>query len=258
MAEATARPEEAAILTAPGFAAFHGFTTRAGGISEGAYRSRNLGLSSGDDPRAVEANRTELLDELGFPRERVCAFHQVHGDRVLLASPGWFEQEADAAVTDDPGLLLVVSGADCLPLLFHDPVRGAVGAAHAGWRGSAAGIAARVVEAMGRHFGSDPTDLRVIVGPGILGRCYQVGAEVVEAFRNAGFPSDVATPDAQEGRWLLDLPAANRVVLANAGVPATNVTCLDRCTHCEPEVFYSHRRDRGKTGRHWAFVALPR
>jgi polyphenol oxidase len=250
--------QDPAILTLAGFGALHGFTTRAGGVSKGPFASRNLGLSSGDDPSAVETNRTRLLAELGFSRERVCAFHQVHGTRVLLAEPGWFEEEADAAVTDDPELLLVVSGADCLPLLFHDPVRGAVGAAHAGWRGTAAGIAARVVEAMTAHFGSRPADLRVAIGPGILGDCYQVGPEVVAAFTEAGFPADVARPDAQADRFLLDLVAANRAVLSGAGVPLDRVRSVDRCTHCEPATFYSHRRDQGRTGRHWAFVALPR
>lgn len=246
------------ILTLEGFGALHGFTTRAGGVSQGPFASRNLGLSSGDDPTTVETNRSLLLASLGFTRENVCAFHQVHGSRVLLAEPGWFEEEADAAVTDDPELLLVVSGADCLPLLFFDPVRGAVGAAHAGWRGSAAGIAARVVEAMASHFGSRPADLRVAIGPGILGNCYQVGPEVVSAFTQAGFPSDVARPDDEDGRFLLDLEAANRFVMRSAGVLPEQVRSIGRCTHCEPETFYSHRRDRGRTGRHWAFVALPR
>ena len=246
------------ILTLEGFGALHGFTTRAGGVSQGPFASRNLGLSSGDDPAAVDANRTRLLAELGFSKEDVCAFHQVHGTRVLLAEPGWFEEEADAAVTDDPEVLLVVSGADCLPLLFHDPVQGAVGAAHAGWRGTAAGIAARVVEAMTARFGSRPADLRVAIGPGILGDCYQVGPEVVDAFTEAGFPSGVARPDVVADRFLLDLVAANRIVLEGAGVPPDRVLALDRCTHCEPATFYSHRRDRGRTGRHWAYVALPR
>lgn len=246
------------LLSAPGFGTLHGFTGRAGGVSEGAFASLNLGLSSGDDVRAVERNRDLLLGHLGFTREQVCAFDQVHGDKVLAGDPGWFEAEADAAVTARRDVLLVVSSADCVPLLFHDPVRGVVGAAHCGWRGTVAGLAGKVVEAMVARHGCRPGDVRVALGPCMRGDCYQVGPEVVEAFAAAGFPPGCRRPDpAAADRWLLDLPAANRWSLAEAGVLGANVTDLAVCTHCRPESFYSHRRDRGVTGRHWAFVALP-
>lgn len=243
-----------ALLRAPGFPPLHGFTTRLGGVSAGAYASLNLGLSSGDAADLVAANRDALLAAVGVPRERVCAFHQVHGDRVLEGAPAWFEEEADAATSDRPDTLLVVSVADCFPLLFFDPRLRVVGAAHCGWRGTVRGLAARTVRALCERYGSRPEDVRVAIGPGIQGGCYQVGPEVVTAFRQAGFPDAVATPDA-EGRHRLDLVAANRVSLAEAGVDPANVWSLGACTHCEPERFYSHRRDRGVTGRHWAFIA---
>lgn len=244
-----------AVLTAPDLPWPHGFTTRAGGVSSGAYASLNLGLSSGDEEEAVEANRERLLSALGFERGDVCAFHQVHGDRVLAGDASWFAERADAATTNVPGRLLVVSVADCLPLLFFDPVAGAVGAAHCGWRGTVAGLAGTVVARMRERYGTRPADLRVAIGPGIQGSCYQVGGEVVDAFREAGFPATVATPD-DDGRHRLDLVAANRWALARSGVADGHIWSAELCTHCRPELF-SHRRDAGKTGRHWAFIALP-
>jgi polyphenol oxidase len=244
------------VLTAPDLPWPHGFTLRAGGVSTGPYASLNLGLSSGDDPDSVEANRERVLSALGVSREAVCAFHQEHGTRVLDGSPTWFTERADAATTATPDRLLVVSVADCLPLLYFDAATGAVGAAHCGWRGTAAGLAARVVSTMAERYGTRAEDVTVAIGPGIQGACYQVGDEVVEIYRRAGFPGSLATPDAQ-GRFRLDLVAANRWALERAGVRSERVWSADACTHCDPHSFFSHRRDRGVTGRHWAFIGAP-
>lgn len=250
-----AAPPSGRYLRAAALPVTHGFTTRRGGLSGEPFGSLNLGLSSGDERERVEANRDRLLAELGFERGAVCAFDQVHGDRVLDGRPGWFDEEADAAVSDDPEVLLVVSVADCLPVLFHDPEHGAVGAAHCGWRGTVAGLAAKVVGVMAERFGTRPEALRVALGPGIAGACYQVGPEVVERFGAAGFPARVIGPDVEAGRGRLDIPAANRWLLERAGVAPGHIEELGRCTHCEPELFYSYRRDAGRTGRHWAFIS---
>lgn len=247
--------EALSVLSAPDLPWPHGFTLRGGGVSGGAYASLNLGLSSGDARDAVEANRDRLLAALGYARGDVCAFDQVHGDRVLAGEASWFTECADAATTDVPGRLLVVSVADCFPLLFHDPARGAVAAAHCGWRGTVAGLAAGVVRSMTERYGSRAGDLRVAIGPGIGGACYQVGPEVVDAYRRAGFPPDIATPD-HEGRYRLDLVAANRWALVRAGVRPERIWSAGVCTHCEPAHYFSHRRDAGVTGRHWAFIGV--
>jgi YfiH family protein len=249
------------VLTAAGFGAVHGFTTRAGGHaiggSVGHYARLNLGLSSGDERPVVEGNRDALLGRLGFARSEVCCFDQVHGDRVSAGDPGWFVEEADAAVTARDDVLLVVSSADCVPLLFHDPVAGVVGVAHCGWKGTAAKLAAKVVLTMAERHGSDPADVRVALGPCIRGGCYQVGEDVTSRFAAAGHPATVWRPDpSAPGRFLLDLPVANALALAEAGVRPENLLDLGRCTHCEPAEFYSHRRDKGLTGRHWAYVSL--
>jgi YfiH family protein len=243
----------AQLLTVPNLHALHGFTTRAGGVSEGPYASLNLGLSSGDEAGCVAENRCRVLSALGVSRSQVCAVNQVHGNTVLQAAPSWFEYDADALTTDNSELLLVISTADCLPLLFHDPVKRAVGAAHCGWRGTVACIAGKVVKAMGERYGSSPTDLHIAIGPGIRGCCYQVGAEVAADFLEAGFPESVFQPDGAR-RFRLDLAAANRWALGSAGVPEGNVYDTGLCTHCDPERFYSHRRDAGRTGRHWAVI----
>lgn len=249
----SAPPAQLEFVTAPGFAPLHGFTTRVGGVSEGFYASLNLGLSSGDAREAVEANRDLVLGRLGVPRARVCAFDQVHGKRVLVGSPSWFEHEADAAVSDDPGLLLVVSGADCPPILFFDPASGAVGAAHAGWRGTLAGVAGEVVHALRREYGADPGDLSVVIGPGIGACCYEVSSDVAGSFTAAGFGEACLVQGGGE-RPHLDLVRANREVLERAGVDPEHVQSLDACTSCLPELYFSHRRDAGKTGRQWGYV----
>lgn len=247
--------EQLELVTNPNLNVPHGFSTRLGGVSEGVYSSLNLGLSTGDEPAAVHENRRRLLETFGVTRAAACALSQVHGSRVVEAAPGWYEQEADAAVTDNPDLLLLISVADCVPLLFHDPRHNAVGAAHSGWRGTADKIAPAVIRTMGERFGSSPADIRVAIGPCISAVNYQVGAEVVAAFAEAGFPEHICRPDDQE-RYCLDLVAANRWLLAGAGIPQANIWDSGCCTFADPARFYSHRRDGRKRGSHWAAIRL--
>lgn len=243
------------LLRAPNIAVPHGFTLRSGGVSGSPFASLNLGLSSGDEAENVDRNRQRVLGAVGVSKDKVFAFNQVHGTRIIEGEPSWFTEDADAAMTDHPDHLLIISVADCLPLLFHDPVREVIGAAHCGWRGTVAGLADKMVRRLQDGYDVNPKTLQVAIGPGIRGACYQVGGEVVEQFREAGFPDDIATPD-DEGRFRLDLVAANRWRLEQAGVPAANIADVGRCTHCEPDAFYSYRRDAGTTGRHWALICL--
>jgi YfiH family protein len=138
-------------------------------------------------------------------------------------------------------------------VLFHDPITGAVGAAHCGWRGTVEEIAAKTLDKMATLYGCDPAEVRVAFGPSILAANYQVGAEVVAAFRAAGFPKHVYTPDGT-GRFLLDVAAANRWLLLQSGVQSANLWESGLCTYGDPVRFFSHRRDNGKTGRHWAVI----
>ncbi len=241
------------LLRAPHIPVSHGFTTRAGGVSGGPYSSLNLGLSSGDAEAPVSENRRRVLETFGVDERSACAFSQVHGTRVLTGEPSWFEEAADAVVSNTPGLALIISTADCLPVLFYDPATGAVGAAHCGWRGTVQGIATATVHKLTELYGSNPTDLRVAFGPGISRPNYQVGAEVVAEFQQAGFPESVYEPDGS-GRFLLDVAAANRWALLGLGVNPANLWESGVCTYAEPERFFSHRRDRGRTGRHWTVI----
>lgn len=234
----------------------HGFSPRVGGVSRAPWAQLNLGASVGDDPAAVQENRRRVAAAFGVGLERVARLDQVHGAVVRVAGADTVGLDGDGWVSDDPAWLLAVSAADCLPVLMVDRRRGAVAAAHAGWRGTAAGIVRAAVDALARQYGSDPTDLQAWLGPSIQGACYQVGPEVVAAVRaDPAVPDAAAWPDPAGGdRWRLDVPAAVRAQLLAAGVPADAVTVSPTCTHCAADRCYSHRRDRGRTGRHWAVV----
>jgi polyphenol oxidase len=237
----------------------HGFSPRAGGVSRAPWDTLNLGASVGDDPAAVAENRRRVAAAFGVGPERLARLDQVHGASVHVAGDGAIGLDGDAWISDDPAWLLVVSGADCLPVLIVDRRRGAVAAAHAGWRGVAAGIAAATVDALSRRFGSDPGDLQAWLGPAIQGPCYQVGPEVVTAIRaDPAVPASAAWPDPRvAGRWRLDVPAAVRAQLEAAGLSPGMVTASTTCTHCAADRCFSHRRDAGRTGRHWAVVQAP-
>ncbi|MEX2502833.1 MAG: polyphenol oxidase family protein, partial [Trueperaceae bacterium] len=183
-------------LQLPGFGARHGFTTRYGGVSRPPFHELNLGLSVGDDADAVTENRRRALTSFGADPDRTALLHQEHGTTVHRAEEvtGFGELRGDALISKDPAWTLAISAADCVPVLLHDPVRGAAGAAHAGWRGAAGGVIAAVVRALREAYGTDPADLRVAIGPCISAAAYQVGPEVVRAFRDAGMPEALATP----------------------------------------------------------------
>jgi YfiH family protein len=211
------------------------FTTRRGGVSAGPYASLNLGRLTDDDPEAVDANRTRVSEATGCPRERFLFGRQVHGASVRRATevPGDVHEE-DGQATALTGHPALVFTADCLPVLLA--AGGAVAALHAGWRGLAAGILAEGVAAL-RDLGADGP-VHALVGPGARGCCYEVGEEVHAAFD--GYAARV-------GERNLDLPAIARAKLAEAGAAAVHDAGL--CTMCTPELFFSHRRDRGVTGR---------
>jgi len=237
----------------------HGFSPRGGGVSLPPWHSLNLGASVGDDPAAVAENRRRVARAFGVALESVARIDQVHGAEVHEAGLDLAGREGDALISDDPRWLLAVSAADCLPVILVDARRGAVAAVHAGWRGAAAGVAAAAVRALVRRYGSDPVDVQAWLGPAIQGPCYQVGPEVVAAVRaDPAVPADVAWPDPMvAGRWRLDVPGAVRAQLEGAGLPPDAITASRTCTHCAADRCFSHRRDAGRSGRHWAVVRAP-
>ena len=212
------------------------FTTRVGGVSEGPYASLNLGRKSGDDVKRVDANRRIACDAIGADLDELALNYQVHSARVLKAAPRMRGERADGLWTDEPGLPIVAMSADCLPIAIAraDGPEPAVCVLHAGWRGLLAGI----VEAGAGALGDEP--LPAAIGPGIGPCCYEVGEEVAAPYRER-FGEDVV----RHGH--LDLWTSAERALRQAGIE--HVHRFDRCTACEPETFFSHRRDRGITGR---------
>jgi purine-nucleoside/S-methyl-5'-thioadenosine phosphorylase / adenosine deaminase len=235
------------ILRSPLLDAFpHGFTTRSGGASAAPFDSLNLGGGVGDDPAAVAENWRRLAAAAGVAFARV---RQVHGDRVLLAErPLDPAEEADAVATCVPGVAACIAVADCVPVLVADRGGGSVAAVHAGWRGTLARVVSRAVETL-VELGARREDLVAAVGPSIGPCCYEVAPDLLARFRDA-FGAEVATAAGH-----LDLWRANVRALEDAGIAAARVDVLGRCTACEPRLFYSHRRDRGRTGRQVGFVA---
>ena len=247
-------------LTAQAIAAPHCFTTRYGGVSRGHLESLNLGTGRGDDPENVLENYRRLGSALGFDIHNAVLSRQTHSDIVLTVTEehrgaGLFAPhlpECDGLITNTPGLALVIFTADCTPILFWDSVTGAVGAAHAGWRGTAKGIAARVVEAMGREFGSKPENIRAAIGPNI-GPChFETHEDVPQAMISALGPEVSQWIYPKGDKYLLDLKAINRLILNRAGVDQVELS--DGCTVCQSDRFWSHRVTQGRRGSQGAII----
>ena len=246
----------------------HAFSSRQGGVSRPPFATLNLGQSVGDDLTLVEENRRRFFVTFGIDSARIVRAKQVHGNAVLRVDAGLVRRpgfprcllekpaEFDAFITELPDVALVVSTADCLPILIHDPVRRAVAAVHAGWRGTAQRIAAEAVLAMQAAYGTDPADCRAVLGPGIRGCCFEVDAPVIEAMAAAlpGWEAH-ATPT-RPGHCRLDLAGVNRAVLEEAGVRSDRIEDAGLCTACRTDLFFSHRAEKGRTGRMMNFILL--
>ena len=228
----------------------HGVCTRLGGVSPSPCESLNVGHLVGDDHKLVEANHDLIYQTLGVSRRYVATAHQVHGSRVALVGPedrGRVVPATDALITDTPGVALMLRFADCLPILLYDPVRQAIGLAHAGWKGTIKGIAAKTVWAMVEAYGSRPADIVAGLGPCIGPCCYQVGTEVIESVKaNLNHWQGLLQPQG-DGSVHFDLWEANRRQLAEGGVGKIEVSQL--CTACRTDEFFSHRAEGGHTGR---------
>ncbi|HTK93991.1 MAG TPA: peptidoglycan editing factor PgeF, partial [Terriglobales bacterium] len=264
----------------------HGFSTRPGGVSSAYGRADdlNLGFSKDDRRENVEKNRARFLAALGAARWPVVTLRQVHSDlihrvdRAPKSSPA-----GDGMITRVPGLLLAIQTADCLPILVADPDHRAVGAFHAGWRGTLARIVEKGIGRMRKEFGSDPAKLVAAIGPGVRVCCYQVGREIRDQFESqfaygGELFQDVYDSDPVRERYPLlfltarapghseqigpqlhlDLALANRRQLEDAGVPARNISDLGQCTVCKQRRLFSYRATRGKTGRLLGTIGIRR
>lgn len=228
----------------------HGFSTRLGGVSRPPFDSLNLGLRRGDDPACVEENYRRFCAALGAKLENTVFSAQVHGDTIrtvtgadrghgLSYADGW---QSDGLVTNVPGIALMVFSADCVPILLFDPAAKAVGAVHAGWRGTALGTVERAVERMTALYGSRPEDIRAAIGPSIGPCCFQTHDDVPSAMRAA--LGDAARPYLSPlpgGKYRVDLKGINRLRLLRSGVREEHIEVSPLCTACRPGEFWSHR-----------------
>lgn len=240
----------------------HGFTTRHEGVSRPPYNSLNLGTSTLDFSHNVDGNRHLLAHAFGGRPEQFVAVTQVHGvDLLVIDSPNpdyqHFQRlECDGIITNQPKIMIGVSVADCVPLLLLDPEQRVVAALHAGWKGSAGNIAGKAVAAMVSLFGSDPGKIIAAVGPSIKPCCYQIDTPVMEAFRCQGEAFErFAEPDG-DSAWRLDMAAINVAQLRDAGLKGANIEVAAQCVSCNPQLFFSYRRDNGDTGRQMGFIML--
>ena len=285
-----------------------GFSTRLGGVSRGEYASLNLARSSDDNEKAVLENYRRLCESMGIDYKRISCTHQVHKSDILVATEEdagdglirpLTHSEVDAQITNVPNLPLIVYAADCVPILFADPISRVIGVAHAGWRGTVAGIAAMTVEKMHEVYGCLPENIHAAIGPSIGPDNYEVDETVIsEIYRcpyidmsetnvsylnmkreevnpeadpkqdftvvcksksyttHPGIPYPLFRTVKIRDRFMLNLWNLNELILVNAGLRASNIYSTKLCTMKNHELFFSHRYDKGRTGRGAGIICL--
>jgi YfiH family protein len=274
------------ILRATNFSKFpwlvHGFSTRLGGLSRSyGGHALNLGFTQDDSKATVERNRAAFSRELTSGSWPLITLRQVHSDTIrYVDAPSKSQLVGDGLITSTPGLLLAIQTADCLPIILVDSKNRAVGVFHAGWRGTLKRIIEKGVGEMRRRFGTRARDLKAAIGPGIHGCCYQVGKEVREQFESqfayaAKLFREIEESDPVRDKYpmlfltarppghselpkkiFLDLAEANRQQLLAVGVPARSIEASPLCTSCNPELLFSYRAEKGRTGRMMAVVGI--
>ena len=237
----------------------HCFTTRLGGVSTGVMTGLNIAIKDGETKENVRKNLEILGDALGFEISDIVLTRQIHSDIVRVVNrddcSGYIHRdypECDALVTNDPGVTLMVFTADCTPVLLWDSVTGAVGAAHAGWRGTAAKIAVKTLNAMVEQLGCDVKNIRAAIGPNIAACHFETDADVPEAIVSAYGEKALEFIRKKGEKYFPDLKAINALGLREAGV--RSIERSDSCTACAPHRFWSHRVTAGKRGSQGAVI----
>lgn len=234
----------------------HAFFTRRGGVSAPPFDSLNFDKRGKNETevRNVARNKALAAAATGISLENLFTPNQIHGNEVIILTEGKDPaHDADAVVTALEGLPIGILTADCLPLLFYDPVKQIIGAAHAGWKGTALSIATKTIDAMASSFGSAPGDIRAAIGPHIGPCCYPVGENVFEEFKKAFIWHEECFENI--GSTLrLDLGIANRLQLLSSGIREENIGTEARCTACSEGLFFSHRKENGVTGRQLSVI----
>ncbi len=232
--------------------------SRQGGVSPDPWNSLNLGCNVGDDPARVSENKNKLLEAIGYSSHQLAQIHQVHSADVDVVNKPMGRNpelaQGDAMISNTTGLLMLMRFADCVPILFYDPVKYAAGIAHAGWKGTVNEVVIAVVDKLKKQFGTDPSDLITGIGPSIGPDHYEIGEDVIEEVKST-FPDNwdqvlITGTDSVK----LDLWEANKISLRKAGV--VHIETAEICTACDVENWYSHRAENGKTGRFAAVIGL--
>ncbi len=245
----------------------HGFTTRIGGVSTGETGTMNMSFAREQNQENVRENYVRITDALGIDRRGLVLTHQTHTDRIRIvtaedAGKGLLRErdytDIDGLITDVPGITLAVFMSDCVPVLAADPVRHAVGAVHSGWRGTVSGIGTKMALQMEREYGSRPEDLLCVIGPSICQNCYEVTEDVIQCFR-AAYRNELWSKlfyQTDDVHYQLNLWEACRQNLLAAGVRPEHITVSDICTRENPDLLFSHRRQKGKQGNLAGFIGI--
>lgn len=245
----------------------HCFSTRLGGVSQGCYESLNLSFDRGDSEDAVRENFRRIGEEIGVSVENMVLSKQTHTTNIRIVTEedrgkGIVRErdytDVDGLVTDVPGICLVTSYADCVPLYFVDPVKKAIGLSHSGWRGTVGKIGQETVRVMREVYGSLPENIIAAVGPSVCMDCYEVSRDVADQFREVFDEKywEQLFYEKGGGKYQLDLWKANEVILLEAGIRKEHIAVTNVCTHCNSRILYSHRSSGDRRGNLCAFLAL--
>lgn len=246
----------------------HGFMTRVGGVSKDVFESLNLGFGRGDSDENVHENYARAAACFGLTESDIVLGQQTHTANIRRVygsdrGKGTLKErdykDVDGLITDERGIILATSHADCTPIFMLDKAHHAIAMVHSGWRGTVARISSNALREMQAEFGTEAGDVIAVIGPCICARCYEVGEEVAEAMRPVADDDQAFQRMAfykGSGKYMLDLKEANRLILIKSGVKSENIVISDMCTFENRELFYSHRRMGAHRGQNMAFIAL--
>lgn len=238
----------------------HGFSTRMGGVSTGIFESMNLSYNRGDEKEAVDENYRRIGNAIGFDPAKLVFSNQIHTTDIKIVTEedcGKVMTGMDGLMTNIPGIPMVTSYADCVPLFFYDPVKCVVAVSHSGWKGTVHRMGRVTVEKMMNEFGSKPEDIIVAVGPSICQDCYEISEDVAVQFQKE-FPDWVEDIliDKKNGKYQLDLWKTNELILLDCGILPEHLDVTDLCTCCNDKLLFSHRASKGKRGNLGGFIML--
>ncbi len=242
----------------------HAFCTRRGGASRDDYNSLNMSFREGDEEFRVLQNWDRLATAFDIPMEQFLVVNQVHGDAIFVIKPhgSYFsssdELSYDAIITPRADLAICIKTADCVPVFLVDKVKKVIAVVHAGWKGTALAISAKVIRLMQNQYRCQPADILAAIGPSIGKCCYEVDQVTADAFRKHKYSDLFFQQGSKKDKWMLDLPEANRRQILETGITENNIEVSKYCTVCNQDMFFSHRGSGGITGRQVNFMMIRR